>query len=201
MYGKKAPPPNKDAPKSSAPTTKAAEEPKGSENTIPTKKLLTKEVSAKEPVVVSGKDSSSTKTVQDIKDVNSQQESKSKSSSNAEQKGKLETPKTAIESEAIADVKSTAVEKEPQSDASNSKSVEKAGTNSDPKEEDKKAEEEEEEEDASGMRAMRKEVGSKMENMEAEFAAGASKIAALRAKMKRMREAAKANKEADSRGS
>ena len=199
--GKKAPPPSKDAPKSSAPNTKAPEEPKGSENTIPTKKLLTKEVSAKEPVVVSGKDSSSTKTVQDIKDVNTSKESKSKSSSNAEQKGKLETPKTAIESEAIVDVKSTAVEKEPQSDASNSKSVEEAGTNSDPKEEDKKAEEEEEEEDASGMRAMRKEVGSKMENMEAEFAAGASKIAALRAKMKRMREAAKANKEADSRGS
>ena len=61
------------------------------------------------------------------------------------------------------------------------------------------ATEPEEEEDASGMRAMRKEMDTKMENMEAEFAAGASKLAALRARMKRIRETAKANAEADAR--
>ena len=59
--GKKAPLPKKDAPKPSAPSTKAPEEPKRSENstTIPTKKLLAKDVSTKEPVVRSDKDSNS----------------------------------------------------------------------------------------------------------------------------------------------
>ena len=55
--------------------------------------------------------------------------------------------------------------------------------------------EEEVDEDVLEMRTMRKEMDTKMLNMEAEFAAGASKIAALRAKMKRLREAAKATTE------
>merc|ERR1712098_229540 len=47
--------------------------------------------------------------------------------------------------------------------------------------EEKKEENEEEEEDVTGMRAMRKEQASKFTDMEQEFAAGASKLSALRA--------------------
>jgi len=68
-------------------------------------------------------------------------------------------------------------------------------------EEDKKkkdeAKEEEEEEDTTGMKAMRKETDDKFSNMEAEFEQGRSKLAALRAKMKRLREASKAAAAAD----
>jgi len=60
---------------------------------------------------------------------------------------------------------------------------------------DQKKEEDEEEEDTSGMKTMRKDMDSKMLAMEEEFAAGASKLAALRARMKKIREAAKANTE------
>jgi len=49
---------------------------------------------------------------------------------------------------------------------------------------------EEEEEDISGMRAMRKETDNKFENMEAEFEAGRSKLAALRARIRKAREMA-----------
>ena len=47
------------------------------------------------------------------------------------------------------------------------------------------------------MRAMRKEQNQKFLVMEAEFDAGRSKLAALRAKMKRLREASKASSAAD----
>ena len=126
-------------------------------------------------------------------------ESKSELCSKNETEKKLEKITTSNESKPIAVVETKDEEEQP-----SAKSIENTDSNTkdeEQKEEQKKEEEEEEEEDASGMRAMRKEVGSKMENMEAEFAAGASKIAALRAKMKRMREAAKANREAESRGS
>ena len=126
-------------------------------------------------------------------------ESKPELSSKNETEKKLEKTTTPNESKPIAVVETKDEEEQPIA-----KSIENTDSNTkdeEQKEEQKKEEEEEEEEDASGMRAMRKEVGSKMENMEAEFAAGASKIAALRAKMKRMREAAKANREAESRGS
>merc|ERR1719431_584789 len=55
------------------------------------------------------------------------------------------------------------------------------------KTEEEKTEEEKEEEDVTGMRAMRKEQASKFSDMDAEFAAGASKLSALRAKMKALR--------------
>jgi len=47
------------------------------------------------------------------------------------------------------------------------------------------------------MRAMRKEQASKFSDMDAEFAAGASKLSALRAKMKALRMKHKAAAEAD----
>eukprot|EP00090_Calanus_glacialis_P031087 TRINITY_DN50920_c0_g1_i1.p1 TRINITY_DN50920_c0_g1~~TRINITY_DN50920_c0_g1_i1.p1 ORF type:complete len:184 (-),score=65.48 TRINITY_DN50920_c0_g1_i1:41-526(-) len=56
---------------------------------------------------------------------------------------------------------------------------------------------EEEEEDESGMKAMRKETDNKFANMEAEFEAGRSKLAALRARIRRAREMAGASSEAD----
>ena len=49
-------------------------------------------------------------------------------------------------------------------------------------------EEEEEEEDVSGMKAMRKETNDAFANMEAEFEAGRSKLAALRARIRKARE-------------
>ena len=52
---------------------------------------------------------------------------------------------------------------------------------------------EEEEEDISGMRAMRKETDNKFENMEAEFEAGRTKLAALRARIRKAREMAKSS--------
>jgi hypothetical protein len=55
----------------------------------------------------------------------------------------------------------------------------------------------EEEPDESGLRALRLEADSKMETMEAEFAEGATKLAALRARMRRLRETAKANARSD----
>ena len=132
-------------------------------------------------------------------------ESKSELCSKNETEKKLEKTTTPNESKPIAVVETKDEEEQPgakskENTDSNTTDEEKKVEDG-KKEEQKKEEEEEEEEDASGMRAMRKEVGSKMENMEAEFAAGASKIAALRAKMKRMREAAKANREAEARGS
>jgi len=63
--------------------------------------------------------------------------------------------------------------------------------------EDVKTEEEKEEEDVTGMRAMRKEQASKFADMDTEFAAGASKLSALRAKMKALRMKHKASAEAD----
>ena len=48
----------------------------------------------------------------------------------------------------------------------------------------------EEDEDVDGMRAMRKETASALSNMEAEFEAGRSKLAAIRARIKRAREMA-----------
>jgi len=63
--------------------------------------------------------------------------------------------------------------------------------------EEEKKEEEAEEEDVTGMRAMRKEQASKFSDMDAEFAAGASKLSALRAKMKALRMKHKAAAEAD----
>merc|ERR1719431_1579247 len=65
------------------------------------------------------------------------------------------------------------------------------------KTEEEKTEEEKEEEDVTGMRAMRKEQASKFSDMDAEFAAGASKLSALRAKMKALRMKHKAAAEAD----
>jgi len=65
------------------------------------------------------------------------------------------------------------------------------------KAEEEKTEEEKEEEDVTGMRAMRKEQASKFSDMDAEFAAGASKLSALRAKMKALRMKHKAAAEAD----
>merc|ERR1712173_158091 len=62
---------------------------------------------------------------------------------------------------------------------------------------EEKKEENEEEEDVTGMRAMRKEQASKFTDMEQEFAAGASKLSALRAKMKALRMKSKASSEAD----
>jgi len=62
---------------------------------------------------------------------------------------------------------------------------------------EEKPQEEEEEEDEHGVKAMRKEMGSKFESMDAEFEAGRSKLAALRAKIRKAREAAKASAEAD----
>ena len=56
---------------------------------------------------------------------------------------------------------------------------------------------EEEEEDVTGMRAMRKEQQNKFTDMEQEFAAGASKLSALRAKMRALRMKSKASSEAD----
>jgi hypothetical protein len=56
-----------------------------------------------------------------------------------------------------------------------------------------KQEEEEEHEDISGMKTMRKETDNKFADMEAEFEAGRSKLAALRAKIRRTRENAKAS--------
>ena len=61
-----------------------------------------------------------------------------------------------------------------------------------------KVEPEEEEEDLSGMKAMMKETDNKFANMEAEFEAGRSMLAALRARIRRTREMAKASSEADS---
>ena len=58
-------------------------------------------------------------------------------------------------------------------------------------------EEESEDENVSEMKAMRKEMDLKMLNMEAEFAQGASRMSALRLKMKKLREASKANNESD----
>ena len=55
----------------------------------------------------------------------------------------------------------------------------------------------EEEEDESGMKAMRKETDNKFANMEAEFEAGRSKLAALRARIRRTREMSQASSEAD----
>ena len=49
-------------------------------------------------------------------------------------------------------------------------------------------EEEEEEEDVSGMKAMRKETNDAFANMEAEFEAGRSKLAAPRARIRKARE-------------
>merc|ERR1712128_411660 len=63
--------------------------------------------------------------------------------------------------------------------------------------EEEKKEDEAEEEDVTGMRAMRKEQASKFSDMDAEFAAGASKLSALRAKMKALRMKHKAAAEAD----
>ena len=57
---------------------------------------------------------------------------------------------------------------------------------------------EEEEEDLSGMKTIRKETDNKLADMEAEFEAGRSKLAALRARIRRTRENAKASSEADS---
>merc|ERR1712079_826406 len=66
-----------------------------------------------------------------------------------------------------------------------------------PTEEKKEGEGEEEEEDVTGMRAMRKEQQNKFTDMEQEFAAGASKLSALRAKMRALRMKSKASSEAD----
>ena len=57
--------------------------------------------------------------------------------------------------------------------------------------------EEEEEEDISGMRTMRKETENKFADMEAEFEAGRSKLAALRARIRRARENAKVSSDVD----
>ena len=54
---------------------------------------------------------------------------------------------------------------------------------------------EEEEEDADGMRAMRKETNNTLANLEAEFEAGRSKLAAVRARIKRAREMARTTDE------
>ena len=51
--------------------------------------------------------------------------------------------------------------------------------------------EEEEGEDVSGMKAMRKETNDAFANMEAEFEAGRSKLAALRARIRKARELSK----------
>merc|ERR1712115_293359 len=65
------------------------------------------------------------------------------------------------------------------------------------KEGEKKEGEEEEEEDNHGMKAMAKEQHTKFSVMDEEFAAGASKLSALRAKMKALRMKHKAAADAD----
>ena len=57
---------------------------------------------------------------------------------------------------------------------------------------------EEEEEDLSGMKTIKKETDDKFADMEAEFEAGRSKLAALRARIRRTRENSKASSDADS---
>ena len=196
---KKAPLPNKsNAPSLVSPGTNTAKKSKGSDLQSPTIPAAQKEVSnAKSP--------STAESLGKAQEGKKLKESKSELCSKNETEKKLEKITTSNESKPIAVVETKDEEEQPgakskENTDSNTKDEEKK-VEEGKKEEQKKEEEEEEEEDASGMRAMRKEVGSKMENMEAEFAAGASKIAALRAKMKRMREAAKANREAESRGS
>ena len=55
--------------------------------------------------------------------------------------------------------------------------------------------EEEEEEDEDGMRAMRKETNNTLASLEAEFEAGRSKLAAVRARIRRAREMARTTDE------
>jgi len=64
--------------------------------------------------------------------------------------------------------------------------------------EPRKEDEEEEEEDLSGMKTIRKETDNKFADMEAEFEAGRSKLAALRARIRKARENSKASSDADS---
>ena len=63
------------------------------------------------------------------------------------------------------------------------------------KKEMEEKEEGEEEEDADGMRAMRKETNNTLASLEAEFEAGRSKLAAVRARIKRAREMARNTEE------
>ena len=196
---KKAPLPNKsNAPSLVPPSTNTAPKSKGSDLQSPTIPAAQKEVSnAKVP--------STADSLGKAQEGKKLKEPKPELCSNNETEKKLEKTTTPNESKPLPVVETKDEETQPiaksiENTDSNTKDEEKKVEDG-KKEEQKKEEEEEEEEDASGMRAMRKEVGSKMENMEAEFAAGASKIAALRAKMKRMREAAKANREAEARGS
>ena len=64
--------------------------------------------------------------------------------------------------------------------------------------EPRKEDEEEEEEDLSGMKTIRKETDNKFADMEAEFEAGRSKLAALRARIRKARENSKASSDSDS---
>ena len=70
---------------------------------------------------------------------------------------------------------------------------EEEGEDEDEQKEEK--EEGEEEEDADGMRAMRKETNNTLASLEAEFEAGRSKLAAVRARIKRAREMARNTEE------
>eukprot|EP00092_Neocalanus_flemingeri_P010481 GFUD01011292.1.p1 GENE.GFUD01011292.1~~GFUD01011292.1.p1 ORF type:complete len:816 (+),score=283.88 GFUD01011292.1:87-2534(+) len=110
--------------------------------------------------------------------------------------------KLEVEPTQIISVPKPVNEPEPESQSKSESSNPEASNTAKPaseatetKQEEKK--EEEEEEDVTGMRAMRKEQDTKFADMEAEFAAGASKLSALRAKMKALRLKSKASAEAD----
>jgi len=118
---------------------------------------------------------------------------------------KKEEPKEEPESTPVVSVPEVVKEPEPEPEIQTKTEVETTETanttvsNSEEptKTEEEKTEEEKEEEDVTGMRAMRKEQASKFSDMDAEFAAGASKLSALRAKMKALRMKHKAAAEAD----
>ena len=61
-------------------------------------------------------------------------------------------------------------------------------SNHEQNQDEKKEGDEESEEDASGMKAMRKEAGDKLLGMEAEFEEGRSRLAAIRARIRRARD-------------
>ena len=129
----------------------------------------------------------------DVKKVFASQDSKSKDSEKKHVNMKTESKEESKRRENIKpeseakDCKSGEVkasqEKGREVEATNNPQVEKEGG------------EEEEEEDADGMRAMRKETNNTLASLEAEFEAGRSKLAAVRARIKRAREMARTTDE------
>merc|ERR1712080_222896 len=109
------------------------------------------------------------------------------------------TPAAAVEPEkSVEDVKpvvedDSRLEPEPEASQEENK-TEGDGVK---KEADSEKKEEEEEEDENGMKVMAKEQTTKFNALEEEFTQGASKLSALRAKMKALRMKHKAAAEAD----